>query len=116
MYAKLENGNLFYAPNNFNTGSNLIINFNKNIDLMKSHGFKEVRDIRPYYDNSTQYLTIEGYQENEESISVNYKVNEIVIDDEPTTPTLEERVTDLEEIVKEQVELIKTLSSRDNVE
>ena len=111
MYAKLENNKLTYAPKNFNTEANLILNFNRNIELMKLHGFKEVIDIKPSYDNSTQYLSIEGYTESENNIVVNYKLNEIEINNEPT---LEKRVSELERINRENNELIRTLLSRNN--
>lgn len=62
MYAKLQNNKLIYAPRNYNTGANLILNFNKNIELIKLHGFKEVIDIKPEYDSSTHYLSIEIIQ------------------------------------------------------
>jgi len=93
MYAKLENNKLIYAPKNYDTGENLILNFNKNIELIKLHGFKEVIDNKPSYDNITHYLTISGYTENEDSITINYTINKIEINNEPT---LEERVTELE--------------------
>ena len=105
MYAKLENNKLVYAPRNYNTGANLILNFNKNIDLMKQYGFKEVIDNKPNHDNTTQYLTIKGYVENEDTITINYTVNGIEMNNEPT---LEDKVIELEIIVKEQDELINT--------
>lgn len=106
MYAKLENNKLTYAPKNYDTGENLILNFNKNEELMKKYGFKEVLNIKPEYDNCTQYLTIKGYVENEDSITINYTINEIEINNEPT---LEDRIINLETIVKEQAEMINTL-------
>ena len=93
MYAKLENNKLVYAPRNFNTGENLILNFNKNEELMKKYGFKEVIDDKPIYDNTTQYLTINGYTENEDSITIDYTINEIEINNKPT---LEDRIIELE--------------------
>lgn len=105
MYAKLENSKLIYAPKNYDTGANLILNFNKNEDLMKKYGFKEVIDNKPTYDNTVQYLTISGYIENEDSITVNYTINEIKINNEPT---LEDRIIELEQVNKEQDILINT--------
>lgn len=98
MYAKLEQDKIIYAPKNYDTGANLILNFNKNDDLMKQYGFKEVIDIKPGYDNTTHYLNINGYTENEDNITINYEVNEIEINNEPT---LEERVQELENLVQE---------------
>lgn len=106
MYAKLENNKLTYAPKNYNTGANLILNFNKNIELMSKYGFKEVIDNKPEYDNSTHYLSIDRYTESENNIVINYKINEIEINKEPS---LEERVAELEKNNKEQSKLIKTL-------
>jgi len=106
MYAKLENKKLIYAPRNYDTGANLILNFNRNIELMKKYNFKEVIDIKPTYDSSTHYLSIENYTENDDTITINYAVNEIEINNEPS---LEERVTELERINKEQSRLIKRL-------
>ena len=106
MYGKLKNNKLTYAQRNYDTGVNLILNFNKNVELMKKYGFKEVIDIKPDYDSSTQYLTVDDYTVNENNIIINYKINEMEINKEPT---LEERVAELEKINKEQNELIKTL-------
>ena len=104
MYAKLENNKLVYAPRNFK-GENIILNFNKNTSLMKQYGFKEVIDNKPSYDNNTQYLSVSGYVENENNIIINYVVNEI---EENQEPTLEERVLELEKVNNEQDELINT--------
>ena len=93
MYAKLENNKLIYAPKNLKVGDKLILNFNKNVELMRQHGYKKVVDIKPSYDVETHYLTVSGYTENENSITVNYEVNEIVSSNKPT---LEERVISLE--------------------
>ena len=96
MFGKLKNGNLTYAPINLKLeNGGIIVNFNKNIDLMKKYGYKEVIDIQPSYDSETQYLTIEDYSETDTEIIVNYSINEIVIDN---TPTLEDRVKELEEV------------------
>lgn len=93
MYAKLENNKLIYAPKNYNTGIHLILNFNRNNELMKQYDFKEVVDNKPAYDNTTQYLTISGYIENDDSITINYVVNEIDTHEELT---LEDRIIELE--------------------
>lgn len=106
-YAKLKNGVLVYAPVNYITPTgSLIVNFHKNAALMKKYGFKEVADNKPSYDDSTEYLTISGYIESEENIIINYKINEIEINKEIS---LEERVTELERINREQNELIQEL-------
>lgn len=106
MYAKLIKNKLQYAPKNYKTNDVLILNFNKNIELMKKYGFKEVIDIKPEYDSSTHYLSIDGYSEDETTITINYKINEIFVD---TTPTFEERLTTLEQQFKDidQLQLLK---------
>lgn len=112
MYAKLENNKLIYAPKNLKVGDKLILNFNKNVELMRQHGYKEVVDVKPLYDSNTHYLTVDGYTEEENSIIVNYKLNEIVISNEPT---LEERVTELENIITEQQSLLSQLLTLNEV-
>lgn len=104
MYAKLENNKLVYAPRNFKD-ENIILNFNKNTSLMKQYGFKEVIDIKPEYDNTTHYISVSGYVENENNVIINYVVNEI---EENQEPTLEEQIAELEETNKTQDELINT--------
>ena len=105
MYAKLENNKLVYAPRNFNTGENLILNFNKNISLMKKYGFKEVIDNKQSYNNTTQYLSINYYTENEDNIIINYVINEI----EKKEPTLEEKIELLEAENKKIKEVLAQL-------
>lgn len=109
MYAKLENNKLIYAPRNLTTKEHKIINFNKNIVLMEQYGYKNVVDIKPEYDSNTHYLSVESYTENEENIIINYKLNEIIIDN---TPSLEERVAELERINQEQFRMIQELVRR----
>lgn len=106
MYAKLENNKLIYAPINLKVGDKLILNFNKNVELMQQYGYKEVVDIKQAYDSNTHYLTVGGYTEDENSITVSYELNEIVINNEPT---LEERVAELERINQEQQLMIQQL-------
>lgn len=104
MFGKLENGNLTYAPTNLKLENGVIIvNLNKNITLMKKYGYKEIIDIQPGYDVNTQYLTIGGYSETDTEIIVNYTINEMVINN---TPTLEDRVKELEEVNATQDRLI----------
>lgn len=106
MYAKIENNNkLIYAPKNYDTGVNLILNFNKNKELMKKYKFKEVIDVKPTYDITSHYLTIGGYIEGEDTITIEYQINEIEKNHEPT---LEDKIKELEKVNKEQDELINT--------
>lgn len=104
MYAKIINGEISYAPDVFNTGMHLIVNFDRNIDLMKKYGYKPVVDIQPDYDPDTHCLSIGGYTENDNSIIINYKLNDKVINH---SPSLEDRVADLEKIVEDQKNLIQ---------
>ena len=46
MLAIIINGVLSYAPTNYKTDNGqLIVNFNKNEDIMRKYGYKEVIDI-----------------------------------------------------------------------
>lgn len=83
MLAKIINGRLQYAPRNYRTDNGqLIINFNKNEELMKQYGYKEVIDIRPDYNEKTQYIRILDYDDGE-VITINYGI----VDKEPLAPT-----------------------------
>ena len=105
MYAKLENGQLTYAPKNYKTPTHLILNFDKNTELMERYGFKEVVDIKPECNSATQYLSVDGYTENENAIVINYAIHEIELI--PQEPTLEDRISKLEKVVEEQSEFIE---------
>ena len=79
MFGKLENGNLTYAPNIYQLevdGELLsIVNFNKNIELMKKYDFKEVIDIVPSHNEYEEAIVI-GYDEDDISITIKYEVRE----------------------------------------
>lgn len=78
LYAKLNNGILEYAPMNYTMPSGgLIVNFNKNIALMKSYGFKEIVDVKPDCDKSSEYLAIDGYSETKDTITINYSIKQL---------------------------------------
>ena len=78
-YAILLNGQLIYAKEYYiGKDGEIIINFNKNEELMKSYGFKTVIDEVPSYDLENEYVAISGYTEKENVIIVNYEVREIV--------------------------------------
>lgn len=108
MYAKLIDNQLQYAPKNYKVGGNLILNFNLNEELMKEYGFKEVIDSKPEYDDSTHCVIIGSYSEDDNAISINYVVKELIADD---TFTLEQRVTELEKMYQEQAQMIELLIS-----
>lgn len=104
IYAKLKNGELEYAPFEYRTESGgIIVNFNKNVNLMKAYGYKEVVDVRPSHNADTQYLQISEYFESESQITVVYRICEI--EDVGKEPTLRDRVDSLE---KMDVDLVAT--------
>lgn len=106
MYAKLEKNKLIYAPKNLKVGDKLILNFNKNVELMKNHGFKELVDNKPEYDSSTHYLSKGEYKEDEHYIYTTYELKEIISDPEPS---LEERISELEEMITNHQKLVQEL-------
>ena len=94
-YAILVGEKLIYAKDYYfcNNGE-LITNFNKDIKAMTQQGFKVVVDEKPEYDKDLQSLSIVGYEETDDSITIIY---EVLNTPEPKpTPTLEERVVSLE--------------------
>lgn len=94
-YAILVGEKLIYAKDYYfcNNGE-LITNFNKDIEVMTQQGFKVVVDEKPEYDKDLQSLSIVGYEETDDSITIIY---EVLNTPEPKpTPTLEERVVSLE--------------------
>ena len=101
MFAKFIDGALQYAPFNYKTDDGqIIVNFNKSEIIMKQYGFKEVVDVKPVYDEETQYIVVVDYIDNEDSIVINYEVV-----DKPTVElvaTLEERVATIEKQVSDQ--------------
>ena len=76
MYAKLIEGKLYYATDE---------------DLTD---YKIVIDEPPVFDSETQYLTIENYIENEDSITIDYEINDKLIN-----PTIEERLKSVEDVI-----------------
>ena len=94
-YGILINNELEYAQNRYTTDEGqLIVNFDKNIEVMVQHGFKIVVDEKPEYNKDLQSLSVVGYEETDDSITIIY---EVLNTPEPKpTPTLEERVISLE--------------------
>ena len=94
-YGILINNELEYAQSRYTTDEGqLIVNFDKNIEVMAQHGFKIVVDEKPEYNKDLQSLSIVGYEETDDSITIGY---EVLNTPEPKpTPTLEERVISLE--------------------
>lgn len=94
-YGILINNELEYAQSRYTTDEGqLIVNFDKNIEVMVQHGFKIVVDEKPEYNKDLQSISIVGYEETDDSITIIY---EVLDTPEPkATPTLEERVISLE--------------------
>ena len=94
-YGILINNELEYAQSRYTTDEGqLIVNFDKNIEVMAQHGFKIVVDEKPEYNKDLQSLSIVGYEETDDSITIIY---EVLNTPEPKpTPTLEDRVISLE--------------------
>ena len=94
-YGILINNELEYAQSRYTTDEGqLIVNFDKNIEVMVQHGFKIVVDEKPEYNKDLQSLSVVGYEETDDSITIIY---EVLNTPEPkATPTLEERVISLE--------------------
>ena len=74
MYAKVVDNKLQIAPSNYVKGDKLIINFDKNIELMTQEGFKEVKEVMPLIDEETQELRVASINELEDIIEVFYEV------------------------------------------
>lgn len=96
-YAKIVNGELIFAPSEYELPDGKIITqFNQSVALMVKYGFKEVIDTPPQYDKVTQYAVIDSYTESATQIIVGYSVKLIdAIDDELT---LEQKVDDLKSV------------------
>ena len=100
----LKNGVLQYAPKNYkNSNGNIIVNFNKNEELLRNYGYKIIINEKPNFNKETEYLAIIGYEEKEDSIIINYEIKEIVY-----TKTLDEKVEELKEVNNTQDILIDT--------
>ena len=77
-YAIMQNGKPIYAKEYYiGKDGEIIINFNKNEELMRAYGFKPIVDLVPRYHVATEYVVIIGYEESEEEIIVAYEVRQI---------------------------------------
>ena len=77
-YAIMQDNKPIYAKEYYITkDGEIIINFNKNEELMKAYGFKPIVDLVPEYNVATEYVVITGYEESEEEIIVVYEVRQI---------------------------------------
>lgn len=105
-YGIIENGILKYAPINLKKDNEVILNFNKNIDLMVKYGYKQVIDIKPTYDRLTQRIISIGYEESIDSITILYSIVDI-----EKKITLEDRIIVLED---NQSKMLNILSEEIN--
>lgn len=90
-YAKVVNGALIEASKNYKLeDGRLILNFNLDGDLMKTHGFKPVKRNKPTFNEETQTLVVLDFEDNEDVIVINYGVSS-------KGKTLNNRVSSLED-------------------
>lgn len=98
MYGKLVDGKINYAPSNFMTPNNcLILNFNKNISLMREYGFKIISEDIPSYDPNEYDLYVYEYIENDDSITIVYKTKDKIKYDDPELTSIKNRLHELEQ-------------------
>lgn len=109
MYAKLNNGALEYAPQNYKLNDGrTIVGFNKSVPLMTRYGFKEVLDQQPTYDSETEYLIITGYTEQDATITIVYAVKQMdLVEQELTT---DEKISQLQKVDTEHEEALAELT------
>ena len=97
MYAKLNNGVLEYAPQNYKLNDGrTIVGFNKSIALMTRYGFKEVIDEKPNYNQETEYLVITGYTEQETTITIVYSIKQMDLVEQELT--IDEKIEQLKNV------------------
>ena len=109
MYAKLNNGALEYAPQNYKlSDGRTIVGFNKSVALMTRYGFKEVIDAQPTYNTETEYLIITGYTEQDTTITIVYAVKQMdLVEQELTT---DEKILQLKQVDTEHEEALAQLT------
>lgn len=114
-YAKLNSGVLNYAPKDYITDDmRVIVDFNTNQEMLMEYGYKQVIDNKPEYNIDTQCLVINGYSENDTTITIEYGI----IDTTPE-PTIEEKIDSLQialnNITKQMDDILKTQSDYNEV-
>lgn len=81
MFGKLVDDKLEYAPKDLVMPSGMVIfDYYSDIERLILDGYKEVIDVRPTYDESTQYVELKGYTEGVASIEILYEVKTIEVD------------------------------------
>jgi len=109
MYAKLNNGVLEYAPQNYKLNDGrTIVGFNKSVALMTRYGFKEVIDQQPTYDAETEYLVITGYTEQDETITIVYAVKQMDLVEQELT--IDDKIQQLKQVDTEHEEALAELT------
>ena len=99
MYGKLINGVLFYAPKSLKVEKR--VHYNPSEELYKQFGYLPIEDT-PYPENTGEnlkYYTSEWVLENDKIVKVWHESEPPTI--EEPTPTTEERLSALEDAVKE---------------
>lgn len=97
MYAKLNNGALEYAPQNYKlSDGRMIVGFNKSIPLMTRYGFKEVIDEQPSYNTDTEYLVITGYTEQDTTITIVYAIKQMDLVEKELS--IDEKIVNLQNV------------------
>lgn len=109
MYAKLNNGALEYAPQNYKLNDGrTIVGFNKSVALMTRYGFKEVIDQQPSYNADTEYLVITGYTEQDTTITIVYAVKQMDLVEQELT--IDEKISQLKQVDTEHEEALAQLT------
>lgn len=109
MYAKLNNGVLEYAPQNYKLNDGrTIVGFNKSIALMTRYGFKEVVDNPPAYNAETEYLIITGYTEQDTAITIVYAVKQMDLVEQELT--IDDKIAQLKQVDTEHEEALAQLT------
>lgn len=107
MYGRLINGGLEYAPINYKLDDGrIIMNFNKDEELMQKYGYKNVTHVIPDYDSTTQYIQISNYTETDENITVNYEVVNLPTPI-PTVAELSNRIVSIENELLQQTTILE---------
>lgn len=81
MFGKLVDDKLEYAPKDLVMASGMVIfDYYSDIERLIIDGYKEVIDVRPTYDETTQYVELKGYAEGVATIEILYEVKTIEFD------------------------------------
>ncbi|MEG0371867.1 MAG: hypothetical protein RR645_06200 [Clostridium sp.] len=107
MYGKIVDGGIQHAPTIFKLeDERLITNFNKDISLMRIHGYKPIVSDIPLYDKTTHMLVSNGFEETEENIVTLHSVEKIDETIEEKIIRLEVEKTELENAILELAAMI----------